>query len=68
MHADEEVADRATRFVKFLGPIGDGLALGDECRELDETGGTIGYFLIGIHAAAAFFHHYFVRDNTQPQQ
>ena len=33
-------------------------------KEFHETGGTIGYFLIGFHAAAALFHHYFVRDNT----
>ncbi len=33
-------------------------------KNLHETGGTIGYFLIGFHAAAALFHHYFIRDNT----
>jgi len=33
-------------------------------KELHETGGTVGYFLIGLHAAAALFHHYVVRDNT----
>ena len=33
-------------------------------RELHETIGTIGYYLIGLHAAAAMFHHYFVRDGT----
>ena len=33
-------------------------------KEIHETGGTIGYFLIGLHAAAALFHHYFIRDNT----
>jgi superoxide oxidase len=33
-------------------------------KEFHETGGTIGYFLIGLHAAAALFHHYFARDNT----
>jgi cytochrome b561 len=26
--------------------------------------GTVGYFLIGIHAAAGLYHHYVVRDNT----
>ena len=36
----------------------------DFVKEIHETGGTIGYFLIGLHAAAALFHHYFVRDNT----
>lgn len=33
-------------------------------KEVHETGGTVGYFLIALHAAAALFHHYFVRDNT----
>ena len=33
-------------------------------KELHEAGGTIGYFLIGIHAAAALFHHHIVKDNT----
>jgi len=33
-------------------------------KEIHETGGTVGYVLIGLHAAAALFHHYVVRDNT----
>ncbi len=33
-------------------------------EELHETGGTLGYFLIGLHAAAALFHHYVVKDKT----
>lgn len=33
-------------------------------KEVHEVGGTVGYFLIGGHAAAALFHHYFLRDNT----
>lgn len=33
-------------------------------QEIHETIGTIAYFLVGFHAAAALFHHYFVRDNT----
>jgi superoxide oxidase len=33
-------------------------------KEFHEIGGTIGYFLVGLHAAAALFHHYFARDNT----
>lgn len=36
----------------------------DWAKELHEIGGTIGYALIALHAAAALFHHYFVRDNT----
>ena len=33
-------------------------------KEIHETVGTAGYFLIGLHAAAALYHHYLVRDNT----
>jgi cytochrome b561 len=33
-------------------------------KTIHETAGTVGYFIIGLHAAAALFHHYFVRDNT----
>ena len=33
-------------------------------EEIHEIGGTVGYYLIGLHAAAALFHHYIVRDNT----
>jgi len=33
-------------------------------KEIHETGGTVGYFLIGFHAAAALFHHYVLRDGT----
>jgi cytochrome b561 len=33
-------------------------------KEIHETGATVGYFLVGLHAAAALFHHYVLRDNT----
>jgi cytochrome b561 len=33
-------------------------------EEIHETGGKIGYFLIGLHAFAALFHHYYIKDNT----
>ena len=33
-------------------------------QEIHETVGELGYWLIGLHAAAALFHHYVVRDNT----
>lgn len=39
-------------------------ALAKQIKEIHETGGTVGYFLIGAHAAAALFHHYVIRDNT----
>lgn len=38
--------------------------LAEQIQELHETGGTIGYFLIGLHAAAALFHHYVQKDDT----
>lgn len=37
----------------FIAALGIGAALN-----------SIGYFLIGLHAAAALFHHYLLRDNT----
>ena len=33
-------------------------------EEVHEFVGTVGYFLIGIHALAALVHHYIFRDNT----
>lgn len=38
--------------------------LAEQVEELHEAGATLGYFLLGLHAAAALFHHYFLRDNT----
>lgn len=38
--------------------------LAGQIKEVHEVVGTLGYFLIGAHAAAALFHHYFMRDNT----
>lgn len=39
-------------------------ALAGRLEELHETVGVIGYWLIGLHAAAALFHHYVLRDAT----
>lgn len=39
-------------------------ALAASIQELHEAGATIGYVLIGLHAAAALYHHYIVRDDT----
>ncbi len=36
-------------------------------KEIHETAGTVGYFLIGLHGAAALFHHFVKRDNTLRQ-
>jgi len=44
--------------------VGKSRSLQKLLEEIHETGGTIGYFAIGLHAAAALFHHYLVKDNT----
>lgn len=44
--------------------IGPDKSLGRELEEIHETIGTVGYYLVGLHAAAALFHHYFMRDDT----
>jgi cytochrome b561 len=38
--------------------------LAKQIKEIHETAGTVGYFLIGLHAFAALIHHYVLRDNT----
>lgn len=44
--------------------IGRDKPLYDTLKEIHETIGTLGYYLIGLHAAAALVHHYVRRDNT----
>lgn len=44
--------------------IGKNKELAGQIKEIHELVGTIGYFLIGAHAAASLFHHYIKRDNT----
>jgi cytochrome b561 len=44
--------------------IGHNDALAETIEEVHGTIGKLGYFLIGVHAAAALFHHYFQGDNT----
>lgn len=44
--------------------VAENKMLADQVMEVHENVGTLGYFLIGLHAIAALFHHYFVRDNT----
>jgi cytochrome b561 len=44
--------------------LGEDKELGRQIMGYHELGGNLGYFLIGGHAAAALFHHYFVKDNT----
>lgn len=42
--------------------VGKNEALAEQIEELHELGGTIGYWLIGLHALAAIFHHYVLKD------
>ncbi|MEO8125094.1 MAG: cytochrome b [Burkholderiales bacterium] len=44
--------------------IGQDKDLYKSLKDIHETIGTVGYYLIGLHAAAALFHHYVMRDTT----
>ena len=44
--------------------IAENKSLAGSIKEIHEAVGTAGYFLIGLHAAAALYHHHVVRDNT----
>ena len=44
--------------------IGENKALAKQIKEVHEFVGTTGYYLIGLHAAAALYHHYLRHDNT----
>lgn len=44
--------------------MGESESAAEWIEEIHEAGGTAGYFLIGLHAVAALFHHYVRRDNV----
>lgn len=44
--------------------IGENKELARSIKEWHETGGTVGYYLVGLHALAGLYHHYIVRDDT----
>ncbi|MBA6390928.1 cytochrome b [Colwellia sp. BRX10-3] len=44
--------------------VAENEALAKTIEELHETTGMVGYYLIGLHAVAALFHHYVQKDNT----
>lgn len=44
--------------------VGQDKALASNVKELHETIGTLGYWLIGLHALAALAHHYLRKDST----
>lgn len=39
-------------------------AMGDQLKEIHALVGTAGYWLVGLHASAALFHHYLLKDGT----
>ena len=44
--------------------VGANSARADQFKELHEVLAQAGYWLIGVHAAAALLHHYVLRDDT----
>jgi cytochrome b561 len=44
--------------------VAPGRSLAKAFEELHEAIASLGYALIGLHATAALFHHYLLRDNT----
>ncbi len=44
--------------------VGENMGLARQIKELHEVVGKVGYFLIGLHVAAALYHHAIKRDNT----
>lgn len=44
--------------------IGESKEVAGQLKDLHETAGEVGYFLIALHAAAALLHHYVKKDNT----
>jgi cytochrome b561 len=44
--------------------IGENKDLAKQIKEWHELSGTVGYWLIGLHALAGIYHHYVIRDNT----
>ena len=44
--------------------VSENEGLAEQLEEAHELGGSLGYWLIGIHAAASLFHHYVMRDRV----
>lgn len=44
--------------------IGKDPELAKTIKEIHTTVGTVGYFVIGLHALAALYHHYLAKDDT----
>lgn len=60
------LAGKPIPFFSFQLPalVAENKELAKQVKEIHTTVGTAGYFLIGLHALAALFHHYILRDNT----
>jgi len=50
--------------LELPGLIAENKETAEFIEEIHELAGQAGYFLIGLHALATLFHHYFLRDNT----
>lgn len=50
--------------VHLMALVSPDKSLGHSLQDIHETIGNIGYYLIGLHAAAGLFHHYWMQDNT----
>ncbi|MGR8930250.1 MAG: cytochrome b [Gammaproteobacteria bacterium] len=59
-------ADKPIPFFSLQLPalIGANKELGKFLKEIHEAVGEFGYYLIGLHALAALYHHYFQHDST----
>lgn len=63
------VLSASGKHVPFFGQqlpalIDENKGLAKTLKEIHETIGTAGYYLIGLHAVAALYHHYIKKDNT----
>lgn len=50
--------------LEFSSLITENAGLAKPVKKLHETIGSAAYLLLGLHAAAALFHHYVRRDDT----
>jgi cytochrome b561 len=50
--------------VRLPALLAENKQLASQFKEIHESIGTVGYFLVGAHALAALFHHFITRDDT----
>ncbi|MFM2485932.1 cytochrome b/b6 domain-containing protein [Celerinatantimonas yamalensis] len=52
-------------FLGFATPtLGAHYSLAHSFKEVHEFVANLGYYLVGVHALAALYHHYYLKDNT----